>query len=223
MLIAFLLLPIACAAETPGRAGLPLVEVPASGEQSDLMAFVASGDGGWASLDKEIARILASEGIPVVGLNTRKLYWTMQTAETSGQALEETLRRYSAKWDKNRILIIGYSRGADDLPFMLSRLPDDLRERVALVVLIAPGLKTNFEYHYSDVFGISGADAIDVQPEVEKLVGMPILCMYGADEKESLCPRLPEGLADLHERPGGHHLDRDYAAMSRRILEALGR
>src|SRR4029450_9754433 len=88
-----------------------------------------------------------------------------------------------------RVVLLGYSRGADVLPFMASRLPPDLRARVALVGLLGPGTSVDFEFHLSEwVADAARAGALPVRPEVEKLRGMPILCIYGAAEADSLWP-----------------------------------
>src|ERR1700733_1304650 len=65
---------------------LPIIEVPAqpAAEQStaapaDVFAIIMSGDGGWAGLDQDIAAALSARGIPVVGLDSLRYYWTART------------------------------------------------------------------------------------------------------------------------------------------------
>jgi type IV secretory pathway VirJ component len=41
------------------------------------------------------------------------------------------IRQYLAAWNKSRVLLVGYSFGADTLPFIVNRLPADLRPAVA--------------------------------------------------------------------------------------------
>jgi type IV secretory pathway VirJ component len=47
------------------------------------------------------------------------------------------------------------------------------------------------------------------------------VCVYGQDERNSLCPEL----APAHVRPialsGGHHFGGDYDALAARILDAV--
>lgn len=207
----------------PSVGDLPLVEVPAPAGRSDALAFVASGDGGWAGLDKQVAGRLAAKGVPVVGLDTLRYYWQPRTPEESGRALERILRHYLVKWKKERLLLVGYSRGADVLPFMVSRLPEDLAARVDLIVLLGPAPRVTFEFRYTDWIRAPDADAVPVEPEIEKLRGHKLLCVYGADETDSLCPQLPGGLALLDERPGGHHFGGDYQAVADRILREARR
>lgn len=60
--------------------------------------------------------------------------------------------------------------------------------------------------------------APSILPEMEKLRGRRLLCVFGSEETESLCPTLPEGLTALEKRPGAHHFGGDYAAIAERIV-----
>ena len=76
---------------------------------SALMAVVISGDGGWAGLDKEVAGALAAKGIPVVGVNSLQYFWTARTPDGIARDLERILRRYLALWNRQEVMLIGYS------------------------------------------------------------------------------------------------------------------
>jgi type IV secretory pathway VirJ component len=114
--------------------------------------------------------------------------------------------------------LIGYSRGADVLPFLASRLPDDLRATVALVALLGPARTTDFEFHLSDWLGGDDPEALPIAPEVAKLRGGTVLCVQGADEDDSLCPTLDSAQARRFVLPGGHHFGGDYGVIAGRIL-----
>jgi len=207
------------AREAPVR-DLPLVEVPATGAPRDLMAVILSGDGGWASIDREIGDALATQGIAVVGLNSLKYFWTKRTPDGAAADLERILRYYPPAWHKRKTMLIGYSLGADVLPFMADRLPKELLAEVPLVALLAPGTSVSFEFHLSDwIWTGPQAQGRPILPEVEKLHGMKILCFYGTDEKDSLCPKLSSRLATAVVLPGGHHFGENYGAIADRILD----
>lgn len=200
---------------------LPLVEVPASGH-GDALAVIVSGDGGWASLDREIGDTLARSGVPVVGLDSLQYLWTRRTPDEAGRALERILAHYTAAWGKERAILIGYSLGADLLPFMVSRLPAELKERVGVVALLGPSGRVDFEFHLADWLEESApSTALPVGPEVAKLSGMKVLCLYGRDEADSLCPEVDRAVAEPVELPGGHHFGGDYEGIGQRILQEL--
>ncbi len=202
---------------------LPLIEIPAEGTQSDVLAVVLSGDGGWASIDREVGDALAKHGVSVVGFDSLQYFWTRRTPDDGAQALTRVVSHYLGAWRKERVALIGYSRGADVLPFMASRLPRELRSRVALIALLGPARSVEFEFHLSDWLGdSSGADALATAPEIAKLRGTKLLCIYGRDEAESLCRDLDPSLAARDERPGDHHFGGDYEGIAQLILDALG-
>ena len=88
-------------------------------------------------------------------------------------------------------ILIGYSLGADVLPFLANRLPHETLDRVKLIALLAPEPSVDFEFHVTDWLGLpSKNQSLFVLPEVEKLKGKNILCFYGDDEGDSLCKKL---------------------------------
>ena len=46
------------------------------------------------------------------------------------------IRYYLSRFGKKNVLLIGYSQGADVLPFAVNRLPDATRARVALTAIL---------------------------------------------------------------------------------------
>ncbi len=203
---------------------LPLVEIAPMVPAGSALAVILSGDGGWASLDREVGGVLAARGIPVIGLDSLQYFWTRRTPDESAAALERIVRHADATWPGRKLALIGYSRGADVLPFMASRLPAELRSRVALIVLLGPALTTEVEFHVGDwLSSAARADALPMAPEVAKLRGLRILCVYGRDEQESLCRELAPELAMRDERPGDHHFGGDYEAIGARIAQELTR
>lgn len=204
----------------PAVRDLPLVELPAAGG-SRTLAVVVSGDGGWASLDRQIGETLSKEGVSVVGINSLKYFWRARTPDGAAADLTRVLRHYMPAWGASRILLVGYSRGSDVLPFMASRLPADLRDKVRLVALLGFSHRAGFELHLTDFFGGGGRGSPTV-PEIRKLRGMHILCVYGSEETDSACRDLSPDLAKGMSLPGGHHFGGAYGEVARSILREAG-
>ena len=204
---------------------LPLVEVPATPatrhEGSDVLAVLITGDGGWADIDQDVSRALAGRGVSVVGLSTLKYFWTPRTPEGSAKDLERILRYYMPRWKKDRVLLIGYSLGADILPFMASRLPEELITKTTLIVLLGLDGNTNFEFHLSDWLGGSGKKGLPTLPEVAKLSGIPLLCLYGKEDSECVCSKIHQTAATSVALPGAHHFGGNYPALAALIMNAL--
>lgn len=199
-------------------AELPLVEVKPSGAARDILAVIITGDGGWAEIDQALATGLSRAGIGVVGLNALKYFWTARSPEVLATHLNLILDHYLAAWNKPWALLIGYSLGADVMPFAVNRLTPKNRARICAVVLLAPGRRTAFEFHIAGWFGGGNAEPFAVQPEIERMAVPRILCAYGAEDSESVCPQ-PDGqrIAVLKTR-GAHHFGGDYDALVKAIL-----
>lgn len=210
------------ASSAPSLTDLPLVEVHQEGIRSDMLAVIVSGDGGWAGIDRDMAGALSRKGLDVIGWNSLQYFWTRRTPEETSRDLERILQHYLTQWKKERVVLIGYSFGADVLPFMVSRLSPLMLDRVSLIVLMGLDEKIDFEFHLTDWLpGSADASALPVLPEVKKLKGKPLLCLRGAEENESLCRHLDSTLAKSMVLPGGHHFGGDYDAISNIILKEL--
>lgn len=201
-------------------ADLPLVELPAQGTPTDELAVILSGDGGWAGIDREIGKVLASRGVAVVGLNSLQYFWTRRTPDGTAADLTRIIRHYLAAWHKTKLLLIGYSRGADVLPFLVARLPDELKPSVRLVALLGLEPSVEFEFHVADWVRSAGHDDLPVLPEINKITGLKLLCLYGEDEKDSLCPTLDHAKVTVVKIEGGHHFNGAYQSLADRILAA---
>lgn len=199
-------------------ADLPLVELPSAGA-GERFAVLLSGDGGWAGIDKGIAEALVQRGVPVAGFDSLRYFWRPRTPEGLAGDLDRVIRYYAARWKRKEVILIGYSQGADVLPFAFNRLPARTRASVRLTALLGLGQKASFEFHVSNWIGPSGDKPI--APEAAKLVAVRTLCLYGQDERDSLCPQLAPAHVQAVPLAGGHHFGGEYGALAGRILDAV--
>lgn len=205
----------------PAVDDLPIVEVPPRAAGGRL-AVMLSGDGGWVGLDEGVAAALADAGVGVVGLDSLQYFWRRRTPEETARDVGRLVAHFRAAWGRDEVLLVGYSRGADVVPLLPPRLPDEARAVLRGLALLGPGTFAELEVHVVDLFSarrreaaVSTEDAVRALPH-----GLPVLCVQGRDERDSLCPRV-EGRAGVRRvvLPGGHHFDRDYGNLARLILE----
>jgi type IV secretory pathway VirJ component len=202
---------------------LPLVEERAE-SPGRTFAFVFTGDGNWAILVRAMARELAKHGIGSVGLKARTYLLRHRSAGEVARDVEAVLRHYLTAWQQERVVLAGLSRGADLLPFVVRRLPTDLRDRVELLALFSPARTTNFRFRWSDLLGPHDRPGdVPLLPELQALQGMPILCVNGETDEAALCPTLPPGLAECVTLDAGHNLDRDYLYAAELILKRIAK
>ena len=186
------------------------------------LGIMLTGDGGWAAIDKRIADDLAARGVAVVGFDSRSYLMKARTPGEAAADVARVIRHYTSQLGVQRVAIVGYSRGADIAPFIANRLPVALRERLVLIALLGPAERANFQFHWADLLSeTSKPSDPPILPELERLRGTPVLCVYGADEKESLCRLADTSAVRVNKRPGRHHFDGDYDAIAAEILRLL--
>lgn len=206
--------------DASGGLNIPVVEVPSS-QPSDTVTLFLSGDGGWRDLDKDVAGDMAkSGGYPVVGIDTLRYYWEHKSPEQTAADLTELMAHYRQKWGAKHFVLAGYSFGADVLPAIYNRLPEDDKARVDGIILLAFARSGSFEIAVEGWLGASGKEAA-TGPEMAKLPGDKVFCVYGVEEKdESGCTEATAPGQKL-QLPGGHHFDEDYPALAKRLIAVI--
>jgi type IV secretory pathway VirJ component len=102
---------------------------------------------------------------------------------------------------------------------MVTRLPSNVRGRIALVALINPQEYADFEFHVKDWLPFGGhRTSHAVIPEVRKLAGTRVLCVYGTDDHDAACSSMDTTAVEVRELRGGHHFDGDYDRLAAVIL-----
>jgi type IV secretory pathway VirJ component len=205
-------------------ADLPIVEVEATpgtatSGASDSFAVLLSGDGGWAGIDKQVAGLLADRGVPTAGVDSLRYFWTPRTPAGLAQDIDRIVRYYAFHWKKKNALLVGYSQGADVLPFAVNRLPAATRSLVRLTTLIGVSESADFEFHVANWIG-GESDGLPVRPEMEKLSSADTLCVYGDDDEESICPKVGAQHARVIKLPGGHHFGGNYLPLAQLVIGA---
>ncbi|MGB8692048.1 MAG: AcvB/VirJ family lysyl-phosphatidylglycerol hydrolase [Steroidobacteraceae bacterium] len=202
---------------------LPLIEQPATHGAADLpIALLLTGDGGWAGLDRGMAAELGARGLPVVGLSTLRYYWKARTPEESARDIARVITHYLALWKRQRVLLIGYSFGANVLPFIVNRLPPELRARIAGVGLLGLDDYTSFEIKVAGWLPGSSSGELPVRPEIEKMTGLRALCLYGGGEQHDPCAALAGPNLRALQIGTGHHFSGAYAQLADAVLQGSG-
>ena len=202
-------------------ADLPLIIVPAAaGPASPWFSVLLSGDGGWAALDRGVSKEFAKHQIPVVGWDSLKYFWAARTPQGISTDLDRVLRYYAAEWHKTRAVLIGYSQGADTMPFMVNRLPAATHDLVGYTALLGLSDNAVFQIHVSSWFG-KASGTIPTAPELEHWTGTSYLCLYGEGDKDAACNQLVKAGGEAVKLPGGHHFGGNYAALATEILERM--
>jgi type IV secretory pathway VirJ component len=175
------------------------------GTNTRPMIFEITGDGGWRGFDIKMSLEYKANNFSYIFLNSIKYFWTTKTPEQLAQDITPTLRSYLKAWNKQDMILVGFSFGAEILPFMLNELPEDLKQKVKMIVMITPAKSSDFDVHLTDMMGVDHKYKYDVIKEVEKITATKVLCIYG--DKESSIFKEPINQKNLKVEyiKGGHH------------------
>ncbi len=213
------LAPAAVAKSDPRLAALPLVEVNA-GKPGDSLVVFFTGDNGWQVGDKGFTAELAARGYPVVVLDTLRYFHKPRTGAEAGADLSALIERYSTAWGRQRVIVAGYSFGADAAALALKELTPPARPKVQALALVAPGAKSDLAMHPGTLFDLDSFDARPVEPAIKALGSLPVVCIYGLDDGGAACPRMDTKYIKPRSLPADHLFLGQYARVAQEIAAA---
>lgn len=201
---------------------LPLYYIKAPVNPDKPLCLIISGDGGWTDFDQSIAENLSQNGITCVGLDTQKYFWEPKTPENTARDIAKVLEYYLPRLQKTHFILMGYSFGADVIPFIANRLPEELKKRLDLVAMLSPDDKTDFEVTISSMLNLGDENTYDVLAEIRKMTYAKKLCIFGSEEDdEDIQKSFKSYGALITVLNGGHHYNDNYPLIVSSILKHL--
>ena len=201
---------------------LPLTIIPTAIKDTLPFAFVISGDGGWTSFDQSYGEKLAAKGIAIVGLDAQKYFWNPKTPEQTANDVMKAIEHYMQFWHKKSFILIGYSFGADIVPFVANRMPQAMKTSLKAVFSLSPDLKGDFEIHVTDMLSFgSSQDKFDVPGEIKIIKHLHPICIFGEQEESSTHILFSEAGAKIILLPGTHHYNNDFTGLAEAIIKSI--
>jgi type IV secretory pathway VirJ component len=187
------------------------------------MCLFISGDGGWYSLEQELADCMAQLGIPTLGLDAKLYFWNRRTPQETAKDMAHLIREYEDLWHRNRIVFIGYSLGADVLPFIIENLPKDIQQKIQGTLLLSPDPNADFEIHLTDMVGLGNADDKYNVVDAIKRIGQygHVVIVTGSEEHSALSQDLLGTPVVFDTVAGDHHYNHKVQAIYT-IIKKLG-
>ena len=185
---------------------LSLSMYPNDSSRSDYFVILIPGDGGWMDFTTEIAAVCSRRGVPVVGFSTVPYFIERKTPKQVAVDIQRVIRNFSHVWHKKKVILAGYSLGAEIMPFIYNALDKEYKKKVIRYAIIAASneasfwVSPNYKYRHEEM--------MPVMPELKKADTAKLLILCD-NTKESLCRYLPENhhyqivqLSDGHEFVG---------------------
>lgn len=204
---------LAAVACTRGAGGT-MAEFPSTLPGTQL-AVILTGDDGITAIIDTLAQALADDGIPSVVVTPSA---ASESPDAAGAAIDRVARVHLAHWGRERLLLLGTARGASIAPFVANRLSDDLRDRMDALVLTGLRSRVSFRRQWPEPWRQTPRPTdLPVLPELERLRGHPILCLYRESDGDTFCPSLDPTLAHRDRIPVHRAGVSDGAALAARV------
>lgn len=187
-----------------------------------LGVLLFSGDMGLGfGMSPAILDALIPHGLPIVAIASSTRFARHQDRAGIDAAVADAVRIALARTHARTLVVIGQSFGADIARVGLVDLPADLRPRIAGAVLVVPGRDAYFR---ADPLGIAYWGKAEAEAaDARRLDWLPLLCIGGQSERDSLCPLLDMPNVRSRMLPGDHYLGHDPAPMQRTLLAEMAR
>jgi len=193
------------------------------GPRKPVAALFFSGDMGLRfGMGPYVATALADAGVPVLGVSSSTAFARHRSREEVDAIVADAIRDTLTRTGAEKIVVLGQSFGADMLQVGLPSLPADLRAKVAMVALVVPGDTVDYSASPSELFSWQAPDARAL-PTARQLDWVPVLCIHGVYETDSLCPLMTMNNVTRVGLPGGHPLRRDADRLYATIADAMAR
>ena len=204
---------------------LPLTEVPTGATGGDTFVVLYSGDSGWAATPRGFSAELAAAGQPVVGIDALRYFARRRSPEAAAADLSDGHRPPTpSAWDRPRVILVGYSFGADSLPLIVEQLPPEDRARVRLMVLISPADRADMVFDGLSWINLTPAPGQGpaLAPALLTLGAIPAICIRAEHDPRAACDRFPQAVIASVHLPGFHRYHGQYQAVAGIILWAAG-
>ena len=194
-------------------------------DTKDKLILFLSGDGGWATIDKEIAENLIKKNYNLIGFDSLKYFWNKKTEEDVKRDFNKIIKYYDSKYKPKNIILIGFSFGADVAPFIYNLT--SYQNKISKIILLSPALINDFEVELNDWISSKPEEKGEqILPQVLKIQPNKIVCIYGSEEENVLCNELVKDKNFISKSvvkalPGDHHYNGDYKKISEIVLENI--
>ncbi len=199
---------------------LPLKEWQANSHDKPFIFYI-SGDGGMNNFSTSLCEALHNKGFDVSALNARSYFWDKKTPEKTAADVNEFLAKKLSGRKNQQVVLIGYSFGADVVPFILNGLSKDIDDKILVSFLMASSGNTDFEIHWADIFGGNSKRSMDVVTEINKLTDEKLVILSASDDKTLAVNKITLKRFTREVLPGGHHFDGDTEEIVKVILSDM--
>jgi len=183
----------------------PIKQWTAPGEKPFI--FFISGDGGVHHFFADLCQDIHQSGYSVTALDASGFFWHRKSPQQAADLISTYLEGQLSQRPNAKLVIAGYSFGADAVPFIVGALPFDLRQKLISVLLLSPSASTDLEIHIADMFVEGRKRSLDVAQAINHLGDLKTVTIMGSEEHQFPVSAIRLKNYTNEIIPGGHHFD----------------
>lgn len=199
---------------------LPL-KIWENNNQDKPILFYVSGDAGLGSFSKSICENLHQQGYDVYALNSKVYFWNERDPKQTAKILSEFIETKFKKNQNQGLIFIGYSFGADALPFIINQLPKITKQRVHQLIFLDPYETTDLEIHYKNLLFENVEGKWNAIPEINRLHNLHLSIILSDYGKDYPYQKITLPNKDVISLGGNHHFNRNFTLVTQTILKQL--
>lgn len=155
---------------------------------SDYFVILIPGDGGWTGFIEKWAKDFQQKGVAVIGFNTIPYFVKEKKPEVFAKDIRRIIVNFSHVFKKNKVMLGGYSYGAEVIPFAYNCMDSTFQNRIEKMLLVGPSNSASFKVSLNYIY--KGLPMKPVLPEILKIDNNKVM-IFCDDQKESICKIMP--------------------------------
>jgi type IV secretory pathway VirJ component len=188
--------------------------------QNTPLIFLISGDAGFSTFTQKLSAQIYNKGYDIYTLNTKKYFWQKKTAEQSAKDFTDFLESVLKNRKNKQLIIIGYSFGADALPFIVNKMPENIKKQITKNILIDPSSTGSLEINLENYINEDTEGEELTIPEVNKMT-LPINIILSDFGYENYPYKEVKINKNIYHLPGNHRFKGDYEKIAQTIQEII--
>ena len=170
------------------------------------LVLYLSGDGGFNSFSNKLCELIAGVGYTVAAIDSKTYFWKKKSPSEIAADVSNTLKNVLLARQNMHLFVVGYSFGADAVPFIINRLDPVIKKNLKSVVLLEPSVSTDLEIHIADILGRSNTKrSLDVIAEINRMGAVKTGVILGDDEADFPIQKITLKIFTKKYLSGGHH------------------
>lgn len=219
ILLVFLSMLILSCKNSNENPDFPLRELDA--QNNSPFIFYISGDAGFNTFSKSLSDELFKKNYDISALDSKTYFWKPKTPEETTKKISEYLRLKLKGRKNQKIVLLGYSFGADILAFIVNDLPKDLHDKIESVIFLDPSKTADFEVSLQGMIFDKARGDYEVLPEINKMKVPKTLIIRSDIGLKFPVKELTISNFSTEHLPGNHRFNYEYSNLANIIAKNI--